>query len=1352
MCRMIHKMAAPRWSGDGRFALGWILVGWSFVVLPSFAMALEFDEPPFELETLKPGLLTVYRAGGLDWHAVEAKPAVYLVDSSRHPRLPVEAFQVQWSGCIHVREDEAIRFGACVAGSVTVEIGDELVFQAEGNDPNTHRSGDASWRREPGFHRIRIRFRSNGSSPARLQLTWEGESFAREPIPAWRFFHRESERSRELRDDEQAERGRTLAESLGCKGCHAKAFPSATADAAGPSLAGCEQRMSREWIASWLADPRQHHPQSRMPRLFRDDDTGRAERWLIAEFLGKRARGDEARRDPRPGRLAFVGLGCFACHPLPDETKVDGTDESDLPSRRSLIGLSGRFRFEDLVTFLLQPRDRYADGRMPRFPLTQRQAEDLASYLLYWSVQEAGKEQPPGDPSIHEVMRRLGVSDRTEAARRLIDEKRCAACHPGLPVPAIVEVPLRRREGGCLTGEGGPRFHWGNEQADVARYLQFAEREVHHSPYFERERRLEKAGCVRCHQRDSQQPPPIERWGARLGGAFLQEVPYQRTPRLHQPLQKYRRSYLGQAIRDGVQGVRSERYTYRMPAFGAEAGDFVRALAESDGEPADAPEGPDPAIPDPTLGSVAGPILAGSQGYSCISCHAWNGKHLVAADPGAAGPDLARTTDRLRREWFDRFLDDPQRSHPGTPMPAAFRRGEPAPLGQILDGQAGRQKEALWAYFAAAKHAPPPRPSPSVSIEAPALGTPPLAAVIPLHLEDGSIVESISVLWPSADLLVYDLDSMAPREVRLGAVISRSVQGRLRRFHVVGRVVDRLTLPPSPRFSVGGRDVETPRRSYQKFEILADGARLEWRCSWENAAPVVIRETFRLQDRTLEHDLSFEHVPVGVMVEVHGQRQSPDAQGRLESRKRFVLPPSELPPVWQEKSLAPVDRAEGSLIRPGYRATPFPRPKLVSGEDRVMPVAIAAHPRQDRVFVASWKTGEVFRVHDPEDRTEREVFERIGPTLFADAFSMACDDGGLFILHRRNLSRWDWERQTLERMALIPHGVADSYDYAYGLTRDRSGAWVYSLAPYAHQTLPGSGGAVRQRAGREPEAFAFGFRNPLGWCAGPEGEIFCTDNQGEWVPANKLCHVVDGRYYGFPNPKQPEHRQKTVGRAAVYVPYAWAHSINGVAFDSTQGKFGPFVGQFFLAELMFGGAIIRADVEKVNGEYQGACFPFWGKGLLGPVSLAFDARGRLFVGGITEPGWMAQPDRGQLFRIDYTGDMPFEMRTIRIRPKGFRIEFTQPVDPATASDPRSYRVEYFRYEISGAYGSPELDRTSQPVLAVRVAEDRTSVDLTLAGVLADRVYMVEAGGVRSGEGKPLVHAVGAYTVNQVPRK
>jgi hypothetical protein len=444
------------------------------------------------------------------------------------------------------------------------------------------------------------------------------------------------------------------------------------------------------------------------------------------------------------------------------------------------------------------------------------------------------------------------------------------------------------------------------------------------------------------------------------------------------------------------------------------------------------------------------------------------------------------------------------------------------------------------------------------------------------------------------------------------------------------------------------------------------------------------------------------------------------------------------------------------LERPGYRAIAYPRPKTVTGEDRIMPAALGVRPRDGQVFVASLKTGELFALHDPTGDGKQARFESYGGGLYQDALSMLAEDDGLYLLHRRNLTKITETHETgradcFDRVALLPHGVADTYDYAYGLARDRGSHFVISYAPHANRSLVGSGAAIRLRPGRAPEEIAFGMRNPLGWCAGTDGEIFFTDNQGDWVATNKLCHLAAGRYFGFPNNAQKQHLTRPAGKTTVWVPYGWARSINGVAYDNTGGKFGPFAGQFFLAELMFGGAIIRADVEKVNGVYQGACFPFWGKGLLGPLCLAFDPKGgSLYVGGITEPGWMAQPDRGALFRIDFSGQVPFEMQTVRVRPRGFRINFTTPVDPATADKPDSYRLEHYRYEYTGAYGSPELDRTAVKVTRVTVSADGRSVELTTDPLIKDRVYLIGAPGVRSAAGTALVHPTAAYTLNEVP--
>ena len=51
---------------------------------------------------------------------------------------------------------------------------------------------------------------------------------------------------------------------------------------------------------------------------------------------------------------------------------------------------------------------------------------------------------------------------------------------------------------------------------------------------------------------------------------------------------------------------------------------------------------------------------------------------------------------------------------------------------------------------------------------------------------------------------------------------------------------------------------------------------------------------------------------------------------------------------------------------------------------------------------------------------------------------------------------------------------------------------------------------------------AGGLRTPngLGW--GPEGDLFVTDNQGGWLPASKLVHIKQDRFFNhYTNPAGP---------------------------------------------------------------------------------------------------------------------------------------------------------------------------------------------------------------------------------------
>jgi cytochrome c551/c552 len=1321
---------------------------------------------PIGPDELRPGLVAEYHSLGdpkATLRRVDAKPAFALGHSSPHPRLPAGRFEVTWTGVISIRDPGPVNFFAFVGGEVTVAIDGETVIDGRGATDASRVDGKAALTRAPGLYPLTIRYRSLADVPARFQLWWEAPSFATETIPAWKFGHVAAQRSPALEADVQAARGRVVAGQMGCARCHAAALPSVTHPPPGPSLADAAKRLNRSWLMDWLSDPEKVRTGAHMPALFTADRAGFVERWLIADHLATdRGKPEPVPGDHRAGRLAFLGLGCAACHFVPDVPTVEQTDLNRTPLR----GLGDRMSAGDLTAFLVNPHGRYPDGRMPRLPTTPAQARDLANYLLMWN-KPTDRPSPaaPTPAEIQDAVRRLGARDAGSAAVTLMNTKGCVACHTGLGDARPKDVPIKTADG-CLTSKTSVRYALtANDREALAAYLAVAGQEKHASPAFTRQERLNRAGCVQCHQRDSDRPPPIEEAGSKLGGGHLAELPFLRTPRLTNPHQKLTPSYFTKTVREGVATLRGPRFTYRMPAFGTDADVYVQAMAEVDGELVGAAEPPSRMADDPTLGTLHGPRLAGFQGYACASCHVWDSRHLASADPAATGPDLTRTAGRLRREWFDRYLENPLRYTPGTPMPTIFNHGKPATLAAILDGDAPKQKDALWAYFALGTDAPSPKPPPPVPITAPTENEDPLVAQIPIHLPDGKIVESLCLLSAKHDLLVYDLAEGTPHTLFTGGQILRNVQGRVRQFLAVGDGRDVAVASPF-RLNIKGKAEAPTMRTLLGYDRLPDDVRVRWRLQF-GTHQIDVEDTLRLSTRgEFFRDLHITGLPAGAAAELRTRQPGdkadavttisavPDDEGKALIHHHFDLAVAKTPPPWDiAPALAP-DPHEGSLERPGYRAIAYPRPKTVSGEDRIMPGAVAVRPKDGQVFVASMKTGELFALRDPTGDGKNARFDNYAHGLFQDALSMLAEDDGLYVLHRRNLTKITGTTvgEKFERVAALPHGVADTYDMAYGLARDKAGRFVFGYAPYANTTMPGSGGAIRLAPCKPPEEIAYGMRNPLGWCAGPEGEVFFTDNQGDWIATNKLCHLADGKFYGWPNNAQKQHHSKPAGKTTVWVPYGWAQSINGVAYDNTGGKFGPFGGQLFLAELMFGGAIIRADVEKVNGVYQGACFPFWGKGLLGPLCLAFDPKGPLYVGGITEPGWMAQPDRGALFRIDYTGKVPFEMQTIRVRPDGFRIVFTRPVDAKTAADVASYRLEHFRYEYTGAYGSPELDRTAVVVKQATVAADGLSVDLVTVPLVKDRVYMIGAPGVRSVANEPLVQVTGAYTLNEVPAK
>lgn len=351
----------------------------------------------------------------------------------------------------------------------------------------------------------------------------------------------------------------------------------------------------------------------------------------------------------------------------------------------------------------------------------------------------------------------------------------------------------------------------------------------------------------------------------------------------------------------------------------------------------------------------------------------------------------------------------------------------------------------------------------------------------------------------------------------------------------------------------------------------------------------------------------------------------------------------------------------------------------------------------------------------------------------------------------------------------------DYHEYAFGSKPDRDGnIWVVlCLTGSFNSESLFRGWALRVTPDGQVIPTTSGLRSPGGVATNSVGDMFYTDNQGPWNGTCWLKPLVPGGFVGHPGgfkwysqatnlgaaPKEPLSGSRiAVERTKIpeLIPPAIAFPYNklgqsaaGIANDYTAGKFGPFANQLFVGDQTWS-TVMRVFLEKVNGVYQGACFPFREGLASGSLSLEMSPDGSLFVGG-TDRGWGARGGKPfSLERLRWSGKTPFEVHEMRAKPDGFELTFTQPVDPATAGDLQSYRFENYTYIYQSNYGSPEVDKATPPIEAATVAPDGLSVRLKVA-LTPGHVHELKLPGVRSKTGESLLHAVGYYWLNEIPK-
>ncbi len=439
---------------------------------------------------------------------------------------------------------------------------------------------------------------------------------------------------------------------------------------------------------------------------------------------------------------------------------------------------------------------------------------------------------------------------------------------------------------------------------------------------------------------------------------------------------------------------------------------------------------------------------------------------------------------------------------------------------------------------------------------------------------------------------------------------------------------------------------------------------------------------------------------------------------------------------------APVVKAPATAKLPaGYSIENYYPPKDNYGRDQLFE-ALGLSATKDGTIVVATRTAGIWRIVDGEWR------------LFAEGLF---DSLGVVAEDRKGLTVVAGQKAELTRISdTNGDGLADRYEtlfdahsyhgnyhsYMHGPVRGPDGSYYFALnlvhdgtgsAYTAGGNVMGTWGgfngwAIRVKPDGKYELFSSGLRSPASLGVSPDGRVWYTDNQGDFVGTSKMFELRKDGYYGHPaglvdlpgmTPASPEiawdkwmdRREKPV----ILFPHNRVANSPGNPAWVTGDKFGPFKGQIVIGDQTQSN-LLRVTLQKVGDVEQGAVMPFFEgleSGVMRPVFLE---DGSLLLGQ-TGRGWQAKGGKvASLQHVRWDGKtLAPAILNMSATADGFRVDFTQPLGGGVnkAILDSALRVDSWTYRDAPDYGSPELSLREENAKPL-VSPDRKSLFITLA--------------------------------------
>ncbi len=497
-----------------------------------------------------------------------------------------------------------------------------------------------------------------------------------------------------------AAKGEQIVASIGCFGCHQikkddKEVVRTRAQLQrehGPNLIGLGSKTTKEWLYAWLKNPKRYHAETRMPDLRLTDqeaadvatylvqDKSNIKRMplkdqkiideIVHDILAKNTTLDQANKEmakmSQDEKLQFAGkrlirqYGCYSCHTIPgfENDKPIGADLTEI-GNKSVHGFDfGLVHMEHSKKAWLTQKVLdpriFDEGKLRKADEKLRMPNFHLNQAEAEAISMALMGFVKDRPAANKMSPRTPERIFIEEGQKIVRQFNCQGCH------------IMEGEGGAI---GESVVDW---------LIKYQDRDPNDA----------KAIAM------SFSPPNLLGEGQKVHSEWLFEF-------LHEPT----------VIRPWL-SVRMPTYHFNT----AQLNGLIKYFNYMDNQEFPFANIYNPHDVDPES-LQSGEKLFSPEYFGCAACHIVGDK-MPGGSPDSWAPDFAIAKRRLKPEWIDKWLTDPQALMPGSKMPTYFDPSSFDNAGpeDVLNGDEKAQIRALRDYVLSLSRKPaPPAGQPAVT-------------------------------------------------------------------------------------------------------------------------------------------------------------------------------------------------------------------------------------------------------------------------------------------------------------------------------------------------------------------------------------------------------------------------------------------------------------------------------------------------------------------------------------------------------------------------------------------------------------------------------------------------------------